>query len=374
MGCACLQKLAIAVENLKKLPLAMLADLIPSDLPTARMSQLSMALIGSAQASATARAQAQLMAQIAASAKLSASLDMNVVAKLEAIAQMQQTFGVSPFSANASARLALTIQSMNLNFPPLMAMLLDQLAPLAEMLADLAAVLSTSAVVNQTLGLNLAQPGAVAKLQAALQARATAAASLTASATLAASANATMKLAAHMRLVAAASLLGINVLAPGGIAKLTAAINASAKLGLPALNLDPGQMGALASALGQISAVQAALNLNLALPNAAALLAAALGPLLEGVGLAAGLDLGVSAAVSASAQAAFAASQSASASAQATMQALASADLRGMLLPPLPDLGNLSLAATLTAQLSAATGVTAMQQHPCSSCPVAGAF
>ncbi len=372
MGCACLQKLATALENLKKLPLATLASLIPSDLPTARMSQLSAALIGSAHASATARARAQLMAQVAASAKLSASLNMNAVAKLEAIAQMQQAFGVSPFSANASARLALTIKSLNMNLPPLMAMLLDQLAPLAEKLAELAAILSTSAVVNQTLGLNLAQPGAVAKLQAALQA--TAAASATVSATATASANATMKLAAHMRLVAAARLLGINVLAPGGIAKLTAAINASAKLGLPPLNINPGQMGALASALGQISAAQAALNVNLALPNAAALLAAALSPLLEGLGMAAGLNLGASAAVSASAQAAFAASQSASASAQATMQALASADLRGMLLPPLPDLGNLSLAATLTEQLSAATGVTTMQQHPCSSCPVAGAF
>jgi hypothetical protein len=378
MGCVCIQKLGTAVENLKKLPLAALADLIPSDLPTARMGQLSTALMSSAHAhvSATARAHAQLMARLAASAKLSASLNMSVVADLEAMAHMQQAFGVSPLSANASARLRLAITSMNANLPPLLAVLLDQLAPLAEKLAALAAALSTSTVVNQTLGLNLAQPGAVAKLQAALQATATASASVTASSTATVSANATMNLAAHMRLVAAARALGINLLTPGGIAKLSAAISASARLGLPALAVNPGQMGALASALGQISAAQTALNVKLAVPNAASLLAAALGPLLEGVSMAARLDLvakaAASASASASAQAALAASQSASA--QATVRALASVDLRGLALPALPNFGNLSLAATLTEQLSAATGVAPMQNHPCSSCPVAGAF
>jgi len=384
MGCVCIQQLKIAVENLKKLPLATLASLIPSDLPIAKMGQLSSVLMASAagSASATAQARASAMAQLAASARLSASVNMNLVAQLEAMAQMQQVFGVSPFSANASAQLGIAITSMNQNLPPLMAMMLDMLAPLAEKFAALAAMLSTSAVVNHTLGLDLSTPAGMANLQAALQAQASASAAMSATASASASAEAsaaaTMNLAAHLRLAAAARLLGIDLLAPGGSVQLAAALNVAAKLGLPALTVDMGQMGALASALGQISAAQAALNLNFALPNASALLAAALAPLLASMNMAGSLNLQASAAASASAsasmsaQAALAASMSATSTAQ--MQALAALDLRGMVLPPLPNMGSLSLAATLTEQLSLSAGASAMQTHPCSSCPVAGAF
>jgi hypothetical protein len=371
MACCCKQMLLKALEGLAKMPLAMLASLIPKDLPFPKMAALPSLLLSTGLSLGGAMSMSA-MANLAASARLSASLTASAVARLEALAAIKLALGINPLAANASMSLGLAIRSMNMHLPSIMALLLKALQPLMEVLSDLIAMLTTASIVNLTLGINLLVPGGAMKLGLALGAAIRASASVSAS--VAASVNAAANLALHARLVAAASALGFNLLLPGGLAKLSAALRLSASLGLPGLNLDLGSLITLSSLLAQLAAIQASLNVNLMLPNAMSLLAAALAPLLAALSGLANMNIPLGLNVGAGLNASAAAAASLSASAQASLQATASANLSAGLGFGVPSLGSLGLAANLALQLGLASGTGVMQTSPCGSCPLTGGW
>lgn len=368
MACCCKQMLMKALEGLAKMPLAALAALIPKDLPFPQMAALP-SLLFSAGLGFGGSMSMSAMASLAASARLSASLTASAVARLEALAAIKLALGINPLAVNASASLGLAIRSMNMHLPSIMALLLKALQPIMQALSDLIAMLTTASIVNMTLGINLMLPGGAMKLGLALGAALRA----SVSASVAASVSAAANLAMHARLVAAASALGFNLLLPGGLAQLNAALRLSASLGLPGLNLDLGNLITLSSLLAQLAAIQAAFNVNLMLPNAAALLAAALAPLLAALSSLAGLGIPLGLGVGAGLNASAAAAASLSASAQASLQAVASANLSAGLFG-VPSLGSLGLAANLALQLGLASGTGVMQTSPCGSCPLTGGW
>ena len=360
MSCVCKQQLNAALAALKNLALAALAGLLPPGIPTLPAGVICQKLSASAQASAALSAEAKFLANLAAKASLSANLAISQVAKLEALANISNSLGINVFSPKASLQISLAIQSANLHLPSIAAILAELLAPLIEMLAEIAKMLAAMATVNTTLGLNLAMPGVAAKLSAAINAKLALAANLGMSAGLNASAAA--NLSAHMRLSAACKALGINLLSPGGIPQLNAALKLAANLKAPQLSLGLSKLSALTSALAQLAAIQSMLKVNLKLPNAMQLLAAALSPLFASMNAMANLNLNTPAI--SSAQASLSGSAAVSANFAASASLVASANFSGLLLPPIPQFPQLSMLASFSSQLS--PGI--VSPSPCSGC------
>jgi hypothetical protein len=295
-----------------------------------------------------------LNAALAANMNLSAS----AVAKLEALASLCRTMGLSPFGLSAVASLNVSASSMNAGLPSLQALLSALLNPAAAALAELLKLTSTLNMLNGLTGVNLALPGVGASLGAT--ASAALRASLSASASASASASLSANAALAMRLSAAASALGINLGLPGGAAKLNAALSLAAKISPPAFPL-----GALPLHLGQMTALSqlnSVLGIDLLKKLALAQLQAALG------NISANISAAFSAAASASASASLAASASATASANLSAVASAAAQLNAAAMLGLPNLGPMSLAASLNAHLALVTGINPMASVPCPSC------
>lgn len=362
MSCVCKQQLNAALAALKNLPLAALAGLLPPGIPTLPAGLICQKLSASANASAAFSAEAKFLANLAANASLNANLAISQVAKLEALASLSNILGINVFSPKASLQISLAIQSANLHLPSIAALLAELLAPLLEMLTEIAKMLAAMATVNTTLGLNLAMPGIAPRLSAAINARLALAAKLGMSAGLNASLAA--NLSAHMRLVAACKALGINLLVAGGIPQLNAALKLAANIKVPTLSLGLSQLSSLTGALAQLAAIQSMLNVNLRLPNAMQLLAAALGPLFASMNAMASLNLNASATTSA--QASLSSSAAVSASLAASASAVASVNFSGLLLPPIPQFPQLSMLASFSSQLSPGIGI--MSPSPCSGC------
>ncbi|MGY8749468.1 MAG: hypothetical protein ACKVHR_15590 [Pirellulales bacterium] len=362
MSCVCKQQLNAALAGLKNLPLAALAGLLPPGIPTLPALMIGQKLSASAQATASLSAEAKLLASLAANASLSANLSISQVAKLEALANLSNSLGINVFSPKASLQISLAIQSANLHLPSFAALLAELLAPLIEMLAEIAQMLASMATFNTTLGLNLAMPGVAPKISAAVNARLALAAKLGVNAGVNASAAA--NLSAHMRLAVACKALGINLLGPSGLPQLNAALKLAAKLKVPPLSLGMSQLSALIGALAQLAAIQSMLKVNLRLPNAMQLLAAALKPLLESMNAIASLKINANAAAAVAAN--FAASESVAANFAASASATASASLSGLLLPPIPQFPQLTMLANFSNQFSLGSGI--ISSSPCSGC------
>lgn len=361
MGCICQANLKAILNQLRNLPMSLLASLLPTPLPTNQMASLSAAL----GAQVTASAQLSAMAQLAASANLSANLSASAVARLEALAAIRQHLGIHPFSPSASARLSLAIHSANLHLPTFGQLLSQLLAPIAELLREISAAIAALLSVRSQLGVNLLASAQV-NLQALVSARLAALASLKANATVMAKAQlaAIAKLDLHARLVAAAQVLGINLALPGAFAQLNAALTAAARMSLPNLNVGMGLMGALAAMLGQLAAIGQGLGINLLTPQAAGLLGSARVSLQAAVKAMAGIQLNARAAAALNARAT--AQLTAKANVSAAAKAAASINFAGFLPVMPPAMPKLNMLANLTAQLSFLTPV--MSTTPCGSC------
>jgi hypothetical protein len=153
-------------------------------------------------------------------------------------------------------------------------------------------------------------------------------------------------------LVSAAKLgLGIDLLAPGGVAKLSAALSVLVSLKIPELSLNLGPLANLLLAVALVAQLKA-LGIDLTTPGGAAQLAAALSlvaslklpalpalpalPSLALLKLALGLDL----------------------------KALLALKLGGLNLGGLPNLGNFALVASLAASLNAHLGINILCPCP----------
>lgn len=360
MSCMCLKRLQDFLKSLKNLPLNALAGLIPKDLP-----QLT-SLGGMSSGIATVHAMVSARAQLQAALRLGLppfplpALDLG---RLEAMAFLAGTTGVNPLSANASLHLNRLVNSMNVNLPSLMQLLMELLEPLLDPLMDLLAMLQAIEAVRMTFNVNLLAPGAMAALQAALSATATA--SVSASANLAAM----LDLGMYGRLMRASAALGFDLSMAGALPRLHAALQLAAGLPIPALNVSLPQMNALANLLAALTPIQQSmLGVNLALPNALDLLKALIGQLLAN--LAVPLPTSLTASLS---ETATLGSQLAAVPPALGMNfsAMASMRISGLPLNLLPDLGSLTVAA----RLGQATGLNVFASSPCgSSCPVAASF
>lgn len=353
MSCVCINQLKALAAQLKNLPLKMLMALAADalgPLNTGAAGAMAMSAAASASANASAAASA------AASANLSMSLSASALASIEALAYMNGTLGLGTFNASAAARMNIMATSMNQNLPTFMGVLSAFLSPATDALDQLLALASAMNNIQGLTGVNLGLPGAGVRLGAFASAKAAASASATATASASMSASAM----AAMRLNAAARALGVNLGAPGGAAKLNAALSASLAIRPPSL-----PMGNLAALLGQVSAlsgIQKAMGLNM-------LAKAAMAALMNKLGIV-GANLTAAASASASASASATASAAASASASANLSAVASAaaSLNASVLAGLPNLGPMSLATNLSAQLQAAVGINPFASSPCGSC------
>lgn len=379
MGCFCKTQLLSAAQALQNLPLAMLAKLLPAPLPTGPLGRATANLSARAAVSGSATASASAMATLAASARLNASFTASAAAKLEALANLSAQLGVNVLAPQASLRMALTIGSANQHLPLLAAALDELLGPIQGALEELVGMIASLTAAGSAAGINLLQPVTAAQLNAAVAARLAAQASLTASASasasatgsLSAAASASARLAAAARLSAAAQALGINLLAPQGIAKLNAALTVAAKLSPPPLGMPPLGVAKLAATLGQLAALK-----NLGPQAMANQLKGMIATLLNNANLVAGLNLSalasakVSAQAVAAAKAALAAKATASASASASASLMASAaaaakvNLSGPPLVPIPSFPQLNALANLSAQIPGG----AMASSPCASC------
>ena len=366
MGCFCKTNLDAVLGQLGNLPLSLLASIFPGPISINHMANIS-ATLG---AQATATADLSLMAQLAASANISANLSASAVARLEAMAAIKQQLGINLLgpSASVSASLSLAIQSANLHLPSFSQMLAQLMAPIIEVLNEIAAALGAMLSINSQLGINLmASASASLNLQAAVSARIAAMAALNAQASLGldASASAMANLSLQARLVAAANILGFNLGLPGVAASLNAALSVAANLQLPSFDFGIGMMGNLSALLGQLAAILAALGINLLAPGGANLLLSAQASIQAAISAMASLDLNASVAASLSARAQ--AQLTANASLSASLQAAASLDLSGFALGFVPFFPSLNVMANLTAQLSATLPILALS--PCLICP-----
>lgn len=361
MGCFCKTSLNALLANLKKMPLAALASAFPTPISVKQMAAISAALNASASASANL-AIPPATAKLAASARLSAKLNASAVARLEAIAAIQQQMGINLLAPSASAKLSLAIQSANAHLPSFAAGLNELLQPIIAALAEIAAAVAAMVSIKARVGINMVA-SANANLQASISAFLSAnPPALSAAATASASASAAANLQLHARLAAAAKLLGINILTPNGIAQLNASLIAAASLKIPGINSAVGTMGSLAAAMGQLAAIAGGLGMNLLSPTAASVLGTAKASLSASVKAMAVLTIPKIPPAPATA----AATASVAASATASLSAVAAANFSGMILPPVPAFPKLSMLANLNAQLSHSAPI--MQSLPCSSC------
>jgi len=163
-------------------------------------------------------------------------------------------------------------------------------------------------------------------------------------------------MALAMRLNAAAKALGINLMAPGGAARLNAAMTLAASIQPPMVPMP--NLGLLMGQTTSLALCKNVLGLDLLKKMAMAQLAALLG----------NINANVAAAFSASARASASATASASASASASAALTAAASINAKLMAGLPNLGPMSLAARVNANLALVTGISPFATGPCSSC------
>lgn len=327
MSCVCKLELEASVQAWASLPLPSLTAKVPG-IAVGGLVGASVGLMSAVGLSGQAGA--------GASALATASATANASALLGAYAAL----GIDPFSADASAQMSLAIQSMNLHLPWVLGELSAAFDGHVDALMTLNAALSASLLVEALFGFPLTTVGVGAKLQAALAAG------------IGVSASALASASASAQLSATASGLGLDLSLPGGQADFAAALSAAAGFGA-SLALPIGSLGLVASVVAQIQAL-AKLGIDLHGPDAEIQIGLGLPALFAGVEALLALD--------ASAYA------SAQASAQAEADASADADLGLGLDLNLPDLGALSLAASLTAQLG--LGASLALGSPCSVCPL----
>jgi hypothetical protein len=345
VSCMCVNQLAAMMAQLKNLPLAMLMEML---------GPLRTTALGVGRLSAAASAAMGISASASASASMSAAATLgfsaSAMANLEALASLSRGMGLAPFGASAAASLNVAARSMNVGMPGLGALLSPLLGPVAAALAELLKLTSALSSLNNLTGFNLATPGIGASIATSASASARASASAAASAGLSANA------ALAMRLNAAAHALGINLTAPGGAARLNAALAIAASIQPPGF-----PMGGLGLLMGQTTALaqlKSLLGVDLLKKLAAAQLAAILG----------NINANVAAAFSAAATASASASASASAAANASAALAAAAGVNAKLLAGLPNLLPMSLAANVSANLALVTGINPFATGPCASC------
>ncbi len=360
MNCCCLKKLGDLIAALKNAPLAMLLGMIP---PMPALPQLGG--LASGLGTASMFADAKLSAALAAAIKLQMpalpAAALSLMAKLEAMAAIKMTTGINMLSASANAQLAVTAGSFNANFPSLLAMMMEMLAPLLAPLLALLEMASAVGAINANLGINMLAPGAGAALSAKLSAMASASMNAAVSANIGALGN----LAMAARLAAASAALGIDLTAAGGMAALNAALKLAASLKIPALAIPVPQLGSLAAMLSALTASSASLGVNLMLPSAAGLLKAALAALLGNLAAAANVAASASLAATASLGSQLNAVVPAL---SMNLSALASMKMSAMAAVGLPNLMPMSMMGQLAAEMNLATGVNVMSSSACSSC------
>jgi hypothetical protein len=351
MSCVCINQLKALAAQLKNLPMNMLMALAADALgPLNTGAAGAMALSAAASASANASA----AASASASANLSMNLSASALASIEALAYMNGTLGLGSFNASAAARMNIMATSMNQNLPTFMGVLSAFLSPATDALNQLLALASAMNNIHGLTGVNLGLPGAGLRLGAFASAKASASASASASAAASLSASAM----AAMRLNAAARALGINLGAPGGAASLNAALSAALAIRPPSLPI--GNLSALLGQMSALSGINKAMGLDMLAKMAMAALMNKLGIV--------GANLTAAASASASASATASAAASASASANLSAVASAAASLNASVLAGLPNLGPMSMAVNLSAQLQAAIGINPFASTPCGSC------
>jgi hypothetical protein len=360
----CLRKLTTFLDSLKNLPLNMLAPLIPKCPP-----QLAM-LGGMASGIATVQAMASAQAHLSAALKLGLPafpippLDLG---KLEAMAYLAGTTGANALHANMALTLQRMATSINVNLPSIMQLAMELLQPVIDPLMDLLEWLHSFDAVHTTFGINLALHGSMPKLTAVLAARA----NVRMAATL--DVQAAMNLGTYARMMRAAAALGFNLDLPGMAARLSAAMNLAAGLPIPPLKIDLPQMNTLGNLLTALSPIQKSiLGINMRLPNAFNLLAAAIKALLAN--LLEPLNLSAAEMESLSESSRLGSQCSGVPSALGLglqLKAMAGLRLRGLPFDLLPDLGPLAAAA----RFGQATGLSVWSSSPCTSrCPVGKMF
>jgi hypothetical protein len=363
MSCMCLRKLKTFLESLKNLPLNMLASLIPKDI----MPQLPM--LGSM---AYGLSSASFMMSPLGLPKLNGglglrlpqfSLPMLELAKLESMAQIAGMTGTNPLYAKPALQRMAT--SANVNLPGIMQMLMELLNPLIDPLMDLLALLQTFNAVQTAFGVNLAVPGAMPRLAMALSAR------INLPQAPPFDLQAAMDLGSYGRAMRAASSLGFDLSKPAVGVKFTAALNMAIGLPIPPLTIDLPQMNTLANLLQALAPIQKSmLGINMTLPKAWDLLAAALSALLGN--LLEPLKLSADHMGSLADTARWGSYCNAVPPALGMPLSLPIAlRLNSLPLNLMPDLGGLAA----TARFGEATGLNVWSSSPCSaSCPVGRMF
>jgi hypothetical protein len=262
MTCVCSLQLRSLLSSLPSIP--PLGGLLPP-LPPALFPAISAAIVPPAlaampapplaSADAALLANLSTMASLTAAVKATSGLNLALPVPPMALASLQATLTAQINSLNANGGV------LNLGVPNL-ADLLNALTPLMQLAGLVAAV-------QAAFHLDLRSPGAIAALQARLDATARAAVTARASAT------ATMS-AVGMAMAS----LGYPA-TPQGAAALTAAMTAMAgwTQRLPVISVNFNALSLLAALLAALAAILSALGVNLRAPNALASLRVALGAL-----------------------------------------------------------------------------------------------
>jgi hypothetical protein len=261
MTCLCLPRLQALIGQLA--PVATLHVALPATLPGLAAS---LALAAPA-AGAGASLQAALQLALPPLPLPAFAIDQ-ICATATAAIQLALHLGIDLAHPQGPAQLALSLGSLQLLLPrllPLLAMLRVDLAGALQ----LSMALSLIATARTTLGIDLLAPGAALALKLALAARlAVAVPALT----LPAPPALVLRVAAYARLAEAASAFG-------GIGRLIPALQLIARLQLPVLGLPVPALAALSLAIGLRAGIASTLGLDVALPGLALRLQAALQPL-----------------------------------------------------------------------------------------------
>jgi hypothetical protein len=358
MSCTCLHSLAKALAAL--LGLEPITLKLPFDLPN---MMLAAGGLGALNMMASASMSASLSAALALGLP-ALNLNLSAMAKLSATAAAalaaQATLGLNlSASASASATLAMQMGSLKANLAGLLASLAGIDIPAIMALGKLAALVTA---FKAGLGVNLMMPGVNAQLSVALSA------ALALSAQLGLGAG-SAKLAVLAQFAAVANLaasLGVNLGAPGAMASLSAALKLAASLQLPNIAIPGMSMASLIGLLMALANIQSAFGINLLMPNAMLQLKLALGSLtLPSLVMSAKLSEAIKlGAVLASCMPAL----------SCNLSAIASLNMSAVmkLALGLPNLGNLSLVASLVASAKLGAGINLLAPPgSCSgSCPV----
>lgn len=288
------------------------------------------------------------------------------LANLEAMAHLSGTFGIAPFSADGQAQLELAAGSLNVSAPAL-AELAVSLPPAVPATQGLGAAASLVGSVEAAFGVNLLLPDAMPQLSVAVAGMSAGLPSMNAS--MDASWAAELGIAA--RLVNASAALGIDLTSPGGAAELNAAIEMAASLEPPVLSLSRPEWGNLIGLMTAVESANTAFGFPLLAPGGAAEMSMAMGSLETGLSqLEANLGVPLEAPGMESGELSAAAEMgmnlsAAAPAAEMNLSGMASTDLGGLSLGALPEMGDMSLAATFAASFESATGVELMSGTPC---------